>query len=164
MGSASNPMSRPGTYLDRLGSAVGSKRTTARGLERLFEEFLGVANAPAPRPDLTPYFHDLGILCDLAQYLYQPLPDSLRETVIERAQAQYYSPLSYFRIRRLGAQGHYPNVPLKSGPAWYAICHGDPYLIAWNSARNERFWGPWLSLTNWTRHETRLASATTCAE
>lgn len=68
------------------------------------------------------------------------------------------------RVRYLSPLGMYPNVELASGHASYRVRNARPFLITRNSSREERKWSFGSELSDWTRHETRLATAISCAQ
>jgi hypothetical protein len=150
-------------YLDRLGDAFRDGPATGRRSEELFNHFLGVAEAPAPDPRLRHYFWHIGILLELAEVLHVPFSTALREAITRLGRRRRWSTPG-LRVRRLGPGGRYPNFDVAQGRAWYAVRRGTPYLLTLNSRREEARWSHGSELSDWTRHETRMATAISCTE
>lgn len=153
-------------YLGRLEHALGSTPASSRRVwERLLDEFLAVAEAPSPEAILRPLFCHPAVLTELAEALFVPYREDLREA-IERVTAVTAGDrrASYYRARQLSPLGSYPNVDVLVGRGTYLIRHGVPYLITVNSGRQEAAWRSLSEVSDWTRHETRLAAAIATTE
>jgi hypothetical protein len=145
-----------------------------RSLEGLFGEFLAVVGAPAPEGAVYSLFLNVDVLSELARALpaFALRDDSLREHVekipngITRVTTwqQSRGRESYYRVRPLGVLGTYPNIEITSRYGSYLIRGGSPYLVTRNSPRQDMLWGFPGGLSDWTRQETRLATALSCTE
>lgn len=151
-------------YLARLESALADRPLSPSRAQTLFDDFLALTNAPPPDPRLLRHFHNDAVLIYLAHHLFVPFAWSLRHALDRVGNLSVRHRENFFRIRALSARGALPNSNLHSGRATYAIHEGRPYLVTVNSPREEAKWSYGSDLANWTRHETRLATAITCAE
>jgi len=151
-------------YVVDLDKALGQGQPSESTCRALFEEFLAVSNLPPPEPRLTPYFQNGEVLRHLCQVLHIPQAKPLSELISRVARFGRDRNATFLRVRRLSGRGEYPNLELSSGRAHYVIRHGTPYLVTMNSAREESKYSYGSELSDWTRHETRLAAALSCTE
>jgi hypothetical protein len=151
-------------YVVRLGEALEHGQPSESMCRALFEHFLAVSDLPAPEPRLTQYFCNGEILRHLCQVLHIPQAEPLSELIHRVARFGRSRNATFLRVRRLSGKGEYPNLELSSGRAHYVIRHATPYLITINSAREESKYSDGSELSDWTRHETRLAAALSCTE
>ena len=152
-------------YLQRLEMTKRSRTSATRTWQNLFEYFLAVAEAPSPDPRLERYFHQPRILLALAETLHVPYSRTLREAIDSAAPRDPRRHLrSSYRVRELSSLGTYPNLEVATRHGWYLIRHGKPYLVSRNSPREDLKWSLGSELSDWTRHETRIAAAVSCTE
>ena len=147
-------------YLGRLDAALARDRFSGRQSKALFTEFLAAADAPAPDARYWPWFAQPDVLVQLAGAFRQGR-QSERVRQAHRASLRGRPRVS---VRRLSPMGSYPNLELRSGRAAYIIRNGTPYLVSINSPREGDDWGGHSEMSDWTRHETRLATALSCTE
>jgi hypothetical protein len=152
-------------FLARLGRALANDRGSRRDYARLFEDFLAYTGLPAPDQHLMRWFASPLVLADLAEALLVPYSEETRDLINRVNRWRRLSRRSsFFRVRELSPLGDYPNLELVTQRAWYLIRHGTPYLVTLNSRRQENRFGYESELSDWTRHETRLAAAISCGQ
>jgi hypothetical protein len=150
-------------YIEKLARVLEASAPTRRLLDSVFGDFLATVEAPAPEPTLYPFFLHSAILRDLASELSYPFGPELSQRISAIVPLHRVEGTSV-RVRHLGLPGLYPNADFRSGSALYIIRSGVPVLITKNSHRYEALWSGGSELDNWTRHETRLATALSCTE
>jgi hypothetical protein len=151
-------------YVVRLDKLLSEGEPSELMCRVLFEDFLAVSDLPAPEPRIIPYFCTGEVLRRLCAGLHIPQSERLSELILRVARFGRGRNATFLRVRRLSGKGEYPNLELNSGRAQYVIRHGIPYLVTLNSAREESKYSHGSELSDWTRHETRLAAALSCTE
>jgi hypothetical protein len=151
-------------YLQKLEASLSSPPLSSHRARVLFGDFLAVAEAPPPDQRLAGYFHNEAVLVYLAEHLFVPYAWNLREVLQRIGGSTRRNRGAFYRVRNLSGFGSYPNTELVSGRAHYVVHRGQPFLVTLNSEREEAKWSFGSELADWTRHETRLATAMSCTE
>jgi hypothetical protein len=149
-------------YLDSLEAALSSGPLSTRRLDRLFGDFLATVDAPAPEPALYPFFLNADVLRALTRELNFPFARPLLDRILQISPSPQRRRPSY-RVRQLGLPGRYPNHDVQLRSAAYLVRNG-PVLVTQNSQEEDELWGSGSELSDWTRHETRLATCLSCTE
>jgi len=149
--------------VSQVEAVVNSTRQNKAELEDALFVMCDALQVAPPGGQFVDDFAHPEMLRFLSEFLFVPYSKELRERLSELQRGLRERDTNFIRVRGLGKSGIYPGRALSYRSAHYVIENQEPFFLTENSAIQEREQSGWSELSDWTRHETRLAAALSCA-